>query len=152
MSDKLSISKITLTQLRDYVEVAFVDDEDLIKFYDKSVHVEKTQDMVNNTHQKIVEYEEHFKECNSYGLEINNEKVGYFFTTRNPNMLVSFGMNKAYRNKMNLKTMYEAIYNELGGSFHCYLFSHNKRAIKWLERCGMNVSPNEFNNISVLNI
>jgi len=149
------VVKVPLTQepvIKRYIEIAFTGDSELLNYYDKSINVSRTQDMVEDTCDKILQYQNHFDVCSFYGIEINGEKSGYFFIVKSPDILVSFSLNKKHRNRQNLSMLFDEIKKVLDGTFLCFLNEYNTRAIKWLEKCGMTVSPHKIENrIAVLN-
>lgn len=149
------VVKVLLTQepvIKRYIEIAFTGDSELLNYYDKSIEIHRTQDMVEDTLKKIIGYKDHFDICSFYGVDINGSGAGYFFVTNKPDILVSFSLNKTHRNRQNLTMLFAEIKKVLDGTFLCFLNDYNTRAIKWLEKCGMTVSPHKVQNrIVVLN-
>lgn len=129
-------------ELSEYVESALEGDKDILKYYDRSQHIENIQDAIENVLWKI---KEGYEAASKVGVEINGERVGYF--VHEGNMLISFGLNKEYRNKEYLKDFWELIKEEIKEDIHCLLYSYNTRAIEWLKKCG---AVTLFENVTVL--
>jgi hypothetical protein len=134
---------IELHELKPYIEEAFLGDEELLGFYDKSVPVTRVQDICDNVFLKISSL---LQPAMIRGIEIEGEKVGYI--AFNPGILISFGLKKEYRDKEHLIQYWELIRKELNGDFQCALFGQNVRGISWLMTCGMDIL---FENITLLN-
>lgn len=68
-------------------------------------------------------------------IEYDSNIIGfvYYFD----NILVSFGINKKYRNKEVLTDLFENIKEWLGGNFITFMWKRNQRAINWFKKCGM---------------
>jgi hypothetical protein len=135
----LEVQQINITELKQYIEIAFEGDKELINFYDKNSCVSNHNDMSSNTHFKLTEYKCYFDRCFHYKVVLDNTPIGFIFITKNPNLLVSFSVNKKYRNKETLKKYFELIQHIFSEPFICLLYNENYRAINWLEKCGMEV-------------
>jgi hypothetical protein len=131
------LKKIDISDLHQHIDIGFSGDDELAKYYDKSIKVDSSKEMVDNTFEKIKEYPSQFENCNSYKVELDGDSIGYVFTTKKPNLLVSFSISEKHRNSETLKKYFDCIKSELDYSFNCYLFNRNSRAIDWLEKCGM---------------
>lgn len=131
--------KVPITELKQYIEIAFEGDGELINFYDKNSFVVSNLDMSCNTHCKLIDYKNYFDNCYNYKVSLNNIPIGFIFITKNPNLLVSFSVNKKYRNKETLKKYFELIQNIFLEPFICFLYNENSRAINWLQKCGMEI-------------
>jgi hypothetical protein len=141
----LKLLKTNLTDLKQYIDIAFNEDKELIKYFDKSASVSDTDGMSNNVWDKLKEYPTYFSHVYCYKVFLNKEPIGFLFITKAPNLLVSFSINKKYRNKEVLKEYFDNICKELDNDFICMLFSENLRGINWLQKCGMKII--EVNNI-----
>ena len=75
---------------------AFEGDEDISKYCDKNDKELDLEKLVLSIFKKLLEYEE-TGECDFYDLSVENEVVGYGFNYKN--ILISFGVNKKFRNK-----------------------------------------------------
>ncbi len=134
---------IAIDELMDYINSAFESDDELVDIYDPSVKVSSVKEVCENVYEKI---ESLIDPCSLIGVSIDGDKAGYFAYSHN--MLISFGLNKKYRNREYLIEFWGMIKDELGDSFQCALFSVNKRGIDWLKRQGMEIL---FENITILN-
>ena len=138
----MTVQPIRIDELRDYVDAAFNGDDDILFYYDKKEKVKTIEQACENVVTKIkIVYED----SEIRGIKINGSKVGYFVYS--DELLVSFGINKWYRNKAILSDMWEKIKEELGETFQCLLYSYNIRAIDFLKKCGMEIL---FDNVTVL--
>lgn len=138
----MKVVKVDIEQLMPYIEVAFEGDEDLIQYFDKEANVKTVEEAIENVKEKI---KSRYEDANFMGVEIADEKVGYFVFYKE--LLISFGLNKEYRRKILLGWFSDLIKENLGQQFNCALYSHNKRAIGFLEKMGMKI---QFNNITIL--
>jgi hypothetical protein len=118
---------------RTYIQKAFEDDFLIYDFFDPNVNVSSIDEIVENIHTKILEYEDLF-ECVFEGLD-----DGYFFYTKEPKLLVSFGVNINSRNKERLSEFWDLICKSIGDDFNCFLWYKNSRGIKWLQKMGMKI-------------
>lgn len=134
---------INIDELKEYINAAFENDTELIGLYDKSVGVESLEDICDNVFEKISSL---IEPAELRGVEVDGVEVGYF--VYQPEVLISFGLNKMYRDKKYLSEFWKFIKSELGETFTCCLFGHNIRAINWLkEKCGMKII---FENVTIL--
>ena len=138
----MTVQPIDINDLRVYVDAAFDGDDDILFYYDKKEKVKTISEACENVVNKV---ENQYDDSQIRGLKINGSKVGYFVYTND--LLVSFGVNKHYRNKAILTDMWEIIKKEMGDTFQCLLYSYNVRAVDWLKRCGMDIL---FENVTVL--
>jgi len=138
----MTVTKININQLEEYVENAFFGDNELIEYYDKSAGVNTIPEAVENV---ILKIQTQYPDANIFGVEIKGEKEGYFIYEGN--LLISFGLNKYYRDNVMLPEFWNEIKKELGDTFQCALYSHNVRAINWLQRSGMKIL---FDKITIL--
>lgn len=123
---------ISIDQLKEYVDVSFLYDYEIVYFFDPRFNIQKWEDAARIVYDKIVS---DYSECKIKGVEINGNKAGYL--VYNDNLLISFGLNKEYRNEKELQSFWGIIIKEVGEFFQCVLFSKNTRAIRWLRKCGM---------------
>jgi len=138
----MNVKTIELSELKSYIEEAFLGDEELMGLYDKSVPITRVQDICDNVFLKISSL---LQPAILRGVEIEGEKVGYI--AFNPGVLLSFGLKKEYRTKENLIKYWELIRTEMNGDFQVALFGHNLRAINWLRKCG---AQTLFENVTLL--
>lgn len=138
----MKVTRIDMEDLREYVYSALIDDEELVKLFDRRAHISTTLEAVENVIEKI---EGVYYDAELFGIDIEGMPEGYF--AFKDNLLISFGMNIFYRNKTVLSKFWEAIKDKMGNDFQCVLYSHNERAINFLKRAGMKIA---FDNITVL--
>jgi hypothetical protein len=146
INNKLSIKSMKKSELKQFINIGFHDDDDLINYYDESCVVNKPEDMVNNTDDKLKEYPIYFKNTKAYKVVYQDEPVGFLYMVNDPNILVSFALNKEFRTKENLVHLFDLIKMKMDNNFVCMLFRINSRAINWLKKCGMEVCE-EFESI-----
>ena len=113
---------------------AFEGDKDISKYCDKNDKELEVEKLVLSIFKKLLEYEE-TEECDFYDLSVENEVVGYGFNYKK--ILISFGVNKKFRNKENLKKVFEIIKGKFNSDFETYMWERNERAVNWLRKCGM---------------
>lgn len=138
----MEIKDINIGELKEYIECAFEGDFDLINFFDKGEPVKNIADCAESVFQKIkILYPDSLLRA----LFINNTPIGYFAFCEE--LLVSFGINIEYRKSNVLDDLWSKIKDEIGENFKCVLYSHNKRAIGYLQKCGMKIL---FDSVTVL--
>jgi len=134
---------VNIGQLKEYIDIAFDNDDNIFKYFDRSINVNnELKEVCISIFNKI---QNEYSDGCFYGVELDGVKIGYFVTFNQ--LLVSFSINYEYREKEMLKMFFELIKISFDGSFQCLLYSHNKRAIYWLEKCGAKVV---FENVSLL--
>lgn len=138
----MEVKKIHIKDFREYVYNAFIDDIEIIEFYDRSVKVNTTEEAIDNVCLKISEA---YPDAKIFGVDIDNIKVGYFVTRGD--LLISFGMSIQHRNKITLSVFWDHIKSNMGNKFNAMLYSHNIRAINFLKKGGMKI---EVDHITVL--
>jgi hypothetical protein len=137
---------VDIENLRPYIGAAFINDDEIVLYYDKSQKVKTIEQAINNTFNKI---NIGYPISDGYGVELDGEKIGYF--VKFDNLLVSFGINVNYRKKEYLSKFFDLIRMQFTGNFECLLYSYNSRAIGFIEKCGgrkifENVSLFQFNH------
>jgi len=130
----ITLTEISLSELRKYVEIAYRGDFDLLDKYwgeDFSLEeaVNETMFLINQVAQKI--------DVDCYSVENDGEEIGY--VVKFPNNLYSFSININHRTKKNLIEYWERIKEVMEDGFICFLYPQNTRAIKYLQRCGMKI-------------
>lgn len=138
----MTVKEIHIDELIGYVAGAFKGDDDIVFYYDRNEKVKTVDDASNNVVEKIRKI---YSGSELRGVQIDGERVGYFVFA--DELLISFGMNKKYRNKEVLSEMWDEIKKELGATFQCLLYSYNVRGVEWLRKCGMDIL---FENITIL--
>jgi hypothetical protein len=121
---------ITFKELDEAIRVAFSEDKKIYELYDPNVVVENvdqiSEDIIKKlkTHSGIV----------LKGVYEKNRLIGFF--VRAGGLLVSFSLAMQYRVRKYLNNFWHLIREEFKGIFKCYLWSKNKRAIKFLQKHG----------------
>lgn len=127
------------------IYAAFEGDDEIEKYCDPNNENPTPKGVIDDVFEKLVEYETlvdgTFKTIKSN----ENKEVGfvYYFD----NVLVSFGVNKNYRNKTFLKSVFEDMKDWMNGDFISYMWERNERGVRWLERCGMEKENVELDKI-----
>lgn len=135
----LQATKIDVNDLKRYIDIAFAEDCDLLNYYDRSSGVLTGDAMVINTYNKIKDYLAYFHHCFAFKICVDGNDAGFVFFTKSPNLLVSFSINKKYRQAEVLRDYFECIKDSIGDDFTSLLYNENTRAINWLVKCGMEV-------------
>lgn len=116
-------------------------DKELSKYYDSNCTNRSLDGFVEDTCHKILEYKEFSDDCLIYGLTERTKKVGFVVLNRTTKLLYSFGVGKNYRDAEHLSTLFDFITGLLRQDFTCLLFRKNKRAVTWLQKCGLKEKP-----------
>lgn len=109
----------------------YFEGDNLIDYYDPTSKAKTHDEAVMDIYQKLVEHSKERK------CEFVRDEIGYIFYSED--LLISFCVKKACRDKSNLAYFGNLIKDRLGQHFDCFLFTKNKRAIRFLERIGMKV-------------
>jgi len=128
----ITLTEISLSELRKYVEIAYRGDLDLLDFYwgenfSLEEAVNETMFLINQVAEEI--------DVDCYSVENDGEEIGYI--VKFPNNLYSFSININHRTKKNLIEYWERIKEVMEEGFICMLYPQNSRAINWLKKCGM---------------
>lgn len=115
---------------------SFVGDSDLIMYCDQSIHATSVKEIVDETYKRIIDFKKLYKNKLVHVKTKKNTTIGYYFYIINNNkyILVSFGLNKQYRNELSFD-FFSIIKQDLK-NFNSILFSNNTRAINWLLKNG----------------
>ena len=136
----LEIKKISVKELESLVDLAYSGDDDLLNKF----HVKKfTQEQAVQSTMNMVREAAEVKNINCYAVLNDKKEVGYFITF--DEFLYSFGFNKKYRTPIILKAWWQSVKSVLGEDFFAGVLKNNVRAIKFLEKCGMEIY-NGFDN------
>lgn len=134
--------QIYIDQLKKYIDAAFCEDYDLLRYYDKGENIGTLEAACENVFEKI---KRNYPEVILYGIHITGKPVGYFAYYNT--LLVSFGLDVNQRTKDNLVDFWRNITEVLGNGFQSILYSYNDRAINFLKKCGMDIL---FDNVTIL--
>ena len=129
---------------KEYIDTAFQNDFEIIELYDKDENVTDISEVCTSIFDKCKLIE---KESLFYGVESEGEKIGYFVFQGN--VLVSFGVSVNLIKSGILVRFFEIIITHIGSGFTILLYSYNKRAIKWLEKMGMEVVAKEITILKI---
>lgn len=123
-------------ELEKCIYVAFKDDKKLVDEY----HIlgGTLEDCVRDTKLKIVEESDRitldwYKVLDDYG-----SIIGFLVVSDTYKLLYSFGLNIDSREEYK-KVFFDKISSMFGGEFSCGLWTKNKRAIRFLEKMGMEI-------------
>jgi hypothetical protein len=119
---------------KDIIQKAFEGDNEIGLYCDPSIAGatpdEVSLDVFNKLNEIEGVYNGTFKEYQKDG-----QPVGFCYLIGS--VLISFGINKSHRNSDNLCSFYNFMKSD--GLSSAFLWERNTRAIKWLEKCGMEV-------------
>ena len=138
----MTTKSINIGELKPYIDIAFSNDDDLLKYYDRAEKIKTLEEACENTFKKISII---YPDAYIIGIEIDGNKKGYFVYGNN--LLISFGMNKECRNEKTLIDFWEQIREKVGDNFQCIMNSCNQRAIGFLKKHGMKPL---FENVTIL--
>lgn len=139
---RMTVEFVGYEDLFYFVSLALSQDNDIIQLFDKKAGVETVKDCVDSICDKI---RKNYPQAKFRGVYVDNKPAGYYL--HDEGSLISFGISPIYRNKEVTSKFFDTIKGELGNEFSCMLYSHNTRAIKWLEKQGM---VKVFDNITIL--
>lgn len=143
----VTVNKISFGNLKELIEISYKEDNELFEKYHVSENM-SFEDCVNAQmimiKQAAVEVE-----VNYYKVVCDKKPIGYVVTF--PTVLYSFAVNKAYRKPEILSELFEKIKDILGDVFICKLYANNKRAIGYLQKCGMEVKEENINSVTLVN-
>jgi len=126
------------------IYAAFVGDDDVCNHCDPDAE-DKTPDGISlDVYGKLMDWEDvcfgTFKK-----VKVEGKEAGFVYCF--DDILVSFGVNKAYRNKDFLSSFFADIVETMGGDFVTFMWERNTRAIKWLEKNGMQKEACDMKNV-----
>lgn len=134
--------EVNITEIHGYIKAAFSGDHEIVQYYDKTQKVKSCEEATENVFTKI---DKNYPDAKLIGIAENEEPIGYF--AYNNDLLISFGINMKYRERDSLVTFWELIKSEMPKVFQCVLYSHNSRAINYLEKSGMDIV---LENVTIL--
>lgn len=144
---KLDISKISFYQLPEAVQASYEGDKDLLNKY----HVAKWDTVKGAVTSTMVMIHacSKVKDLSYYKVTHQKKCIGYIVTF--DNFLYSFGLSIKSRTEEIKEAFWSAIKKLLGNQFGCSLYNNNVRAIKFLEKQGMEIgSVDEENHMTIL--
>lgn len=120
--------------MKEYIYIALEDDDEIIDFFDPNIPVSSPREAAERIYQKLLA---NYPGAEFRPLKYEGQEIGYFAWL--PGLLISFGVNIHYRKKKVLTAVWDMITETIGTDFSCILYTRNRRAINWLQRCGMQV-------------
>lgn len=142
----ISIAKISLYQLPQYIELSYVGDEDLFNKYHIAPY--DLKGCVVSTLLMIKEMSL-ARKLDYYKVMLDKTPIGYFVTGQDD--IYSFGINIKYRKKEILVEWFEHVKKILPEQFTCMLYNNNTRAIEFLVKNGFRIVEDSINdNVTVL--
>lgn len=130
----MEVKLIDMDDFDEYVYNAFIDDTEILEFYDRAANVKTTEEAIESVLEKIKTV---YPDAKIFGIEIDGNKEGYFVFK--DSLLISFGINIKHRNKETLSIFWNEIKERIGNKFNSMLYSHNTRAINFLIKGGMKI-------------
>ena len=126
------------------IYAAFVGDHEIGNYCDPGA-VDTTPDGISlDVYAKLMDWEDVF--CGTFKkIKVEGKEVGfvYFFD----DILVSFGVNIKHRNKEFLSNLFDEIVDLIGEDFVTFMWERNTRAIRWLEKNGMQREACDMKNV-----
>lgn len=133
----MTTKTIPYSHLEPAVRIAFENDKDIFKFYDKNVVVTTLDELVDDIVAKLKDYADVFPDTAFKIVVDKNKTVGYIVFKEDT--LISFGLSVEYRQRKYLNEFFALIKKELRGRFVVMLWSRNIRAVKWLMKNGLKI-------------
>ena len=125
----ITLNKISISKLPDYVEIAYKGDTDLFtKFH---VSTFDFKGAVMSTLLMILDVAK-TRQLSCYKVIYQKEPIGYVVSYEG--VLYSFGINIKFRKKDILLSWWEELKKTIGREFVCRLYRNNTRAIEFLKK------------------
>ena len=121
-------------EFKNAIRTGFECDNEIYPLYCPHVKVSCTEDIVSDIFNRV---KADIRDITVKGVYEKEQLIGYYVCDEKT--LVSFALNKQYRKRKYLHAFWDLIRKDLRGIFECYLWSANKRAIKWLLKNGFNI-------------
>jgi hypothetical protein len=135
------IREVNTLKLVEYIESAWKGDVNLHVFYDRSLNLKSLENMVRDTHDKILDLNNQQSGLSFFGIEHDSVKIGFIVLNEQFNFLYSFGVRHDFRNRDMLEPIFFYIRKKLKDNFFCLMNECNTRAIRWLKKCGLKEIP-----------
>lgn len=143
----ITLQSISIDELKEYVYLAFDNDNELSEKYHK-IEGASITDCVDETYRTIIDTSSMIDLEHYIVLEGEN-KIGY--TCLSKNLLYSFGINVLYRTKYNLIQWIDLVKEKLNYDFICLLWSKNTRAINFMLNNGLVVKEDNIDYVILKN-
>jgi hypothetical protein len=131
------VREVNILKLKEYIKCSWEGDVNLPLFYDRSLKEKTLDNMVRNTHDKIMELADEHHGLRLFGVDFDDKMVGFIVLNDKYNYLYSFGVKHDFRKGDVLKPIFFYISSKMKNSFSCLMNECNHRAIRWLKKCGM---------------
>lgn len=131
------VREVNTLKLVEYIKSAWEGDVNLHVFYDRSLNEKSLDNMVRDTHLKILDLYNQEIGLSFYGIEHDDKMIGFIVLNDKFNYLYSFGVRHDFRKKEVLEPLFVYISRKLNENFTCLMNECNTRAIRWLIKCGM---------------
>lgn len=138
--------KISKPKLLNLIKISYEDDFDL---FDKYHVIKGDANSLSLETMGMIERASNDIELQYYRVLYNKTPIGYIVVGKQ--LLYSFAVNKKYRKKEILIKWWQTIKQILGKAFTTILYSNNTRAIKFLEKNGMEVFKTDGNLVTLIN-
>lgn len=143
----ISLLPITLDELKPLIAYAYAGDNDLIEKYQADT-TRTYQQCVDFNFNEIAELSSAHKNVSIWEIwrdegDLSNA-IGYCVTINNedqPGMLLSYSINKKYRDAEILTSWLMEVEEELGTPYYTGLWAKNTRAISFFEKNGFALLP-----------
>src|ERR1700694_3156625 len=110
----MTTEEIYIEGLLNYIYCAFDNDIELLMYYDRGASVKTIDDACINVYEKV---KHTYPDSICIGVRKDGKKAGYFVYS--PGLLISFGLNKKYRDKEGLSEFWGLIVDAIGTEFGC---------------------------------
>jgi hypothetical protein len=100
--------------------------------------------VIENTYSKLIEYQKNIDGVFKI-VEVEGNIAGFVYYV--DSVLISFGINKKYRNQKTLSLLFDNIKTWLNGDFVTFMWQRNNRAVEWLKKCGMEEDELDMTNV-----
>jgi hypothetical protein len=126
------------------IYAAFDGDDDIKNYCDPSNETPTPEGVSSDAYGKLLVYED-VVDGTFEVLKDGEKEIGFVYYFGE--VLVSFGVNKEYRNKDFLMSLFGDMKKWMGNGFVTYMWERNQRAIKWFEKCGMEREDCNIDNV-----
>ena len=119
------------------IQEAFTGDKDIFKYCDPEFEGNSVEELAEMIYKKIMEHTT-ILDVSFHSISDGEGLIGYFFCSKIPNLLISFGISPRRRTPEVLESFVKEVRTFFNREeFECFLFTRNKRAISFLKKNGM---------------
>ena len=126
------------------IYAAFDGDDDIKNYCDPGNDTPTPEGVSADAYEKLLVYEDVVEGVFEV-LKDGEKEIGFVYYFGD--VLVSFGVNKEYRNKDFLMSLFSDIKKWMDEDFVTYMWERNERAIRWFEKCGMEREDCDIDNV-----